>query len=248
LLVAGDTSELLITADRISSMPAFETRRYYYGDAFNWGGLSLPSGHALMLGDVRRRLALEEHGVNPPPPPLYLGVERDLGRRRPMTLGRRDDGAVGVLVFDGSAPATVGVAEIDLRGDGLRPFTKLAPWASLITADDPRCREERDAYRALVILDPSTWLDLDQALLPGVSLARQGMALVRWGKERVCLEALDAAALDVRRKADGARSFSLVVRWAGKGSGGPRGAAPRANAALRAPDLRQDLRCSIRGT
>lgn len=252
LLIAGDTSELLVSGDRITSLPAFEARRYSYGDTFGWGGLSLPSGHALMLGDTRRRLSLEEHGVSPPPPPLYLSVDRELGRRRPMTLGRRDDGAVGLLVFDGSAPATVGVADIDLRGEGLRGIKKLAPWSSLITADDPRCGDERDAYRALVILDPSGWFELDQARLPGVSLAKQGMALVRWGEERVCIEALDAAALDSRRRAEGTRSMSLVVRWGGrekgghgKGNRGPSSAESRVNAALRAPDLRQDLRCEV---
>lgn len=241
LLIAGDTSELLVTGDRITSMPAFETRRYYYGDAYGWAGLSLPGGHALLLGELRRRLALEEHGASPPPPPLYLGVEREIGKRRPMTLGRRDDGVFGVLVFDGGAPATAGVAEIDRRGEGLRGFQKLAPWSTVITADDPRCASERDAYEALVLLDPSAWFELDPAQLPGVTFAKAGMALVRWGKERVCLEAIDAAAVDTRRRADGTRSWSLVVRWGGKGKGG----APAVNAALRAPDLRQDLRCAV---
>ena len=162
-----------------------------------------------------------------------------------MTLGRRDDGGIGVLVFDGNAPQTVGVAGVDLRGEGLRSITKLAPWSSIITADDPRCAEDRDAYRALVVLDPSGWLALDQALLPGISLAKQGMALVRWGKDRVCLEALDAVAIDNHRRAVTSRSYTLVIRWTGKKGGGPRSAAPGINGALRDAELREDLRCSI---
>jgi hypothetical protein len=158
-----------------------------------------------------------------------------------MTLGRREDGAVGVIVFDGNAPATVGVAEVERRGEGVLGFQKLAPWSKVVTADDPRCTAARDAYRALVVLDPSTWFELDPIRLPGVTFARQGLALVRWGKESVCLEALDAAVTDTRRRSDGPRQWSLVARWGGKGSG----AAKAVNAALRAPDLRQDLRCAV---
>jgi hypothetical protein len=239
LLIAADTSEMLVASDRITSIPSFETR-FSYGDGFGGGGLRLPGGHALILGEMRRRLTLEEHGANPPRPPLYLGAERESGRRRSLTLGRRDDGTVGVLVFDGSSPETVGVAEIDRMGAGVLGIRKLAPWSSVITADDPRCRAERDAYRALVLLDPTAWFEVDPALLPGVTFARQGMALVRWGKERVCLEGIDAAAVETRRKADGARSWSLVVRWRSR----ERAGAPAVNGALRAPDLRQALRCA----
>jgi hypothetical protein len=62
------------------------------------------------------------------------------------------------------------------------------------------------------------------------------MALVRWGKDRVCLEALDLAAQDLQQRGEGGRSWRLVVRWAGERDRG---------AALRTSDLRQDLVCSI---
>ena len=247
LLLAGDSSELLVRGDKIQSSPAFEPRRYYYGDTSLTGGLLLPSGHAIALGELRRRPTLEEHGATPPLPPLFVGVEREQTRRRPMTLGRRDDGAVGILIFDGGAPETVGVAEVDRTGGSVLPVTKLAPWSSLVTAGDPRCKADAGDYRALVLLDPTTWFELDSAALPGVSLAKQGMALVRWGKERVCLEAIDVGATEGRRRGDSSRSFSVVVRWGGGEKGG-KGAAGKGNGALRALDLRQELFCSVQGS
>jgi hypothetical protein len=246
LLIAGATSELLVAGDKVTSVPLFEQRRPI-NERYGTAGLTLPGGHALLLGELRRRLAIEEHGASPSPPPLYLGVDRDGGRRRPMTLGRREDGAIGVIVFEGNAPATVGVAEVERRGEGVLGFQKLAPWSTVVTADDPRCAAGRDAYRALVVLDASTWFELDPIRLPGVTFARQGLALVRWGKESVCLEALDASVTDTRRLSDGPRQWSLVARWGGKGGKGGKGngAAKEVNAALRAPDLRQDLRCAV---
>jgi hypothetical protein len=162
-----------------------------------------------------------------------------------MTLGRRDDGVQGVLVFDGAAPETVGVAPIDPAGAGVLALVKLAPWSTLTPASDPRCKAaDPTAYRALVLLDPSTWLALDPPSLPGVSFAQKGLAEVRWGRSRVCLVALDAGVSDPRRRGDGARALRLVVRW--DGAGEARGAAaPAPNGALRAGDLRQDLRCVV---
>ncbi len=244
LLVAGDGSELLVRGDQLTPLPGFEPRRGYYGDGGGSGGLLLPGGHALVLGESRRRPALEEHGPTPPPPPLFLGAERDSARRRPMTLGRRDDGALGILVFDGPSPRTVGVADIDRRSGAILPARALAPWSSLLPADDPRCAADDGAYRALVLLDPTTWLTLDAVTLPGAALSRQGMALVRWGRTRVCVEALDLGATEGKRRGDSARAFSLVARWGGKEKG-PKAAAIKASAALRALDLTQTLTCTV---
>ena len=62
----------------------------------------------------------------------------------------------------------------------------------------------------------------------------QGIALVRWGRERVCVKALDLSVTDVRRRADSGTS-SLVVRWS----------EPAGRAALRWQDVKQTLTCSI---
>jgi hypothetical protein len=244
LLVAGESSEILMHGDRLVSLPGFESRRAYYGDATGAGGLILAGDHALLLGESRRRPTLEEHGAAPPLPPLFLGAERDSSRKRVITLGRRDDGALGILVFDGPSPRTVGLSALDRRAGTLLPARRLAPWSSLITADDPRCAADPEAYQALVLLDPSTWLDLDPAALPGVALTKQGMALVRWGKERVCLLGLDVGATEGKRRGDTSRSFSLVARWSTKEKGA-RASAEKAGAALRAPDLSQALRCTL---
>ena len=245
LLLGGEAVELLIAGARATPTPAFEPRRYGGpSDGVVAAGLALGGDRALLLGESRRRLTLEEHRAAPPPP-LFLGSDREGSRRRPMTLGRRDDGAAGVLVFDGAAPETVGVAPIDPAGGGLRALVKLAPWSTVIAAGDPRCKApDPAAYRALVVLDPSTWLALDPRSLPGVTLGPKALAEVRWGRDRVCLLALDASVNDTRRRGDGARTLRLVVRWDGKGAD-PSGADPAPNGALRAADLRQDLQCTV---
>ena len=238
VLVGGDQTELLVAGDKITVLPAFEGRRWVYGDGAGFTGLAQPGGRALVLGEMRRRLSLEDHGPGVARPPLYLGLERDQWRRRPMVLATRDDGTTGVLVLDGPAAETAGAVTIDrLRGTA-SAVVRLAPWSTLTAASDPRCKKGADAesYRALVVLDPSQWLALDPAALPGVGLAHQGMALVRWGKDRVCLEALDLAAQDLQKRGEGGRSWRIVVRWAGERDRG---------AALRTSDLRQELACSI---
>ncbi len=245
LLLAGDTMELLIAGARVTSAPAFEPRRSSgSSDGLGGGGLALGAGRSLLLGESRRRLTLEDHRASPPPP-LFLGMDRAPARRRAMTLGRSFGGAAGVLVFDGAAPETVGVAPIDPAGGGLLALGRLAPWSTVTLAFDPRCQApDPSAYRALVVLDPSTWLALDPRSLPGVTLGQKALAEVYWGRSRVCLAALDAAVLDTRRRGDGARTMRLVVRWDGKGAGSG-GADPAPNGALRAAFLRQDLRCAL---
>ena len=241
LLFGGETMELLIAGDRAVPAPAFEPRRYAgYSDGPDAAGLALAAGRSLLLGESRRRLTLEDHRETPPPP-LFLGHDREATRRRPMTLGRRDDGVAGVLIFDGAAPETVGVAPIDPAFAGVLALVKLAPWSTLTAASDPRCKAaDPTAYRALVVLDPSTWITLDPGALPEVSLGKKALAEVRWGRERVCLVALDASVADARRRGDGARTLRLVARWDGRG-----GADLARNGALRAADLRQDLRCAL---
>lgn len=234
LLIAGETTELHVSRDKIVSLPIVDARRYGHSDGSSGAGLALDGDRALMIGDIRRRIAIEQHGPGAPLPPLYFGVDRDPHRRRPLTLGRRDDGATGVLVFDGSAPETAGVAVIGGAGAFASPAVALAPWSSVVTADDPRCKAgEKGAWRAIVMIDPSQWLEIAPRSL-GVQPARQGMALVRWGRERVCLEALDVAVSDARRRSEAPRTWSLVARWGSAGG-----------ATLRAADLQQDLACTI---
>ena len=245
LLLGFEPSEILVAGARALVTPSFEPRRFGGSSAgLTAAGLALGGDRSLVLGEVRRRLTLEDHRAAPAPP-LFLGADREASSRRPMTLGRRDDGAAGVLVFDGAAPETVGVTPIDPGGGGLLAQLKLAPWSTAARGDDPRCKApDPTAYRALVVLDPSAWLALDPRSLPGVTLGSKALAEVRWGRERVCLVALDAAVEDTRRRGDSARSLRLVVRWDGRGAT-PGGATGAPNGALSAPDLRQDLQCSL---
>ena len=60
--------------------------------------------------------------------------------------------------------------------------------------------------------------------------------MVRWGKDRVCVEALDVAVLEARRRGQAARSWSLIARWSGAKDRG---------AALSTSDLRQELVCRV---
>jgi hypothetical protein len=235
LLLAGGAREIVVAGDRVTSLPAFEPRRWISPhDAA--GGLATAEGHAIVLGELRRRLTLEEHGGDPPPPPVYLGMEREATQRRAVSLARRDDGAIGLLVLDGPAPETAGVAPIDRAAAGAGAIARLAPWSTLAAADDPRCAKDADpgAYTAIVLVDPAAWLSLDAASLPGVALGHQGMALVRWGRARVCLLGLEASVTDARRGEPG-RPWILSARW----GGGDRGAA------IRGADLVQALACRV---
>ena len=241
VLVYSEPNELLVSGDRVNVLPAFPGTHPYDGRGdVDLSGVTLPGGHALVLGDWRRRLTLEEHGPGAPTPPVYLGLPRERPRRRPLVLARRDDGALGVLVLDGGASGSAGVAPYDPRAAAVSRPTRLAPWSAMTTADDPRCRkgEDRGAYRAIVVIDPSLWLALDPTALPGLKLAPLGMMLVRWGVDRVCLEGLDVGVLEPgKERGEAARWISLVARW------GPE--KTERSAALRAVDLRQELVCAV---
>lgn len=247
-----DQNEALVDRNDIVTIPAFESRRYYYYDSTGaQPGVRTASNRALLFGDYRRRNAfssIEEHGVSPQKPPFYFAFDRDSNRRRVATMGRRDDGSIGVIVLDGAAPETASVSALDRVATTLGPLTKLAPWSSLVTADHPACSADKKAYRVLVPLDPSVHFTLDASKLPGVSLGKQGLALVRWGEERVCLEAVDVAVNDPRRRPDSPVGENLVIRWAAPpaAKGGAREAAPaEVVGALRSLELTQPLTCSL---
>ena len=80
-----------------------------------------------------------------------------------------------------------------------------------------------------------------------MTLARQGIALVRWSEERVCLEAIDVAVIDPRRREGSPLGENLVVRWASTGgaSAKPGAAASEVTGALRSLELMQPLTCSL---
>ena len=246
-LYYGDQNEALVDRNELVTVPLFDNRRYYYyGDNASIPGLRPASSRALLFGDMRRRAALEEHGTTPQKPPFYFAFDRDPNKRRVLAMGRGEDGSNAVLVLDAAAPETAGASILDRVATTLGPLVKLAPWSSVTTADDPACRADKKGLRALVPMDPSTWLELDGAALPGVTFAKVGIALVRWSEERVCLEAIDVSVNDPRRQAAGE---NLVVRWtapAGKAPPKDTAAGEGATGALRSLELMQPLTCSLR--
>jgi len=215
MLIYADQTEAIADRNDLVTVPQFDNRRYYYysDNTGSAPGLRTANNRAMILGDNRRRSALEEHGFSPQKPPFYFGFDRDPNRRRGVTLGRRDDGSVGVLVFDSAAPEMAGVGPFDRIATTLGATQRLAPWSTIVTADDPACRADKRSYRALIPMDPSLWFTLDSEKLPGVTLAKQGIALVRWSEDRVCLEAIDVAVLDPRRRPDSPAGENLVIRW-----------------------------------
>jgi hypothetical protein len=239
LLLAPDGSELLVTPSDVVTLPPFDPRRYFFGESAAVTGQLLGRDRPLVLGDMRRRTSLEEHGPLPHRPPLYVALDREQLRKRTLAIGRKDDGAIGILVLNGPAPETAGVAELNRDATSLLPVARLAPWSTLTPSSDARCKAQKGqkgAFRALLVIDPSRWIDLDARSLPGVELGSQGMALVRWGPDRVCLEGLDLTARDARRR-EGSGTSTLVAKWGGSGKS--------AAASLRWDQLKQPLRCSL---
>ncbi len=233
LLLYAESTELLVTKNDVENLPPFETRRYFYGEGGPAPGLWLGPKRVMVLGDMRRRLSLEEHGSDPTKPPMYIGLDREQIRRRPLALGRKADGSIGILVLDGPYGERAGVAALDSSGTKLESTSVLASWNSLTPASDPACKNLSSAYKVLISIDPSRFFTLDSAKLPGVQAGPQGIALVQWGKERVCVEALDIVVIDSRRRAELGESH-LIVRF---------DETPKA--ALGWNNLRQMLRCSV---
>lgn len=232
ILIQGEHADVLIAGDRVTVLPSPDARHALRRDSNGPAGLSL-GGRVLVIADDRRRMVLDARGPGAPSVPIAVGVELSEPHRS-IALARRDDGAAGLLVIDGAAAATAGVALLDRAAFTAGPVTALAPWSAAVTAADPSCGHDPTAFRALITVDPSAWLTLDPQGVPGLSLGKQGIMEVRWGRDRVCVEALDAALINAGARPD--RSLRLVARWAGKGDRG---------AALWAPDLRQDLVCRI---
>lgn len=191
-------------------------RGSYLGEGIGaTSGVTLAPGRFLVPSWSRRRFALETRGFGPLPPAQHGGLDVDVLGRRPLLLGRDGD-ELGVLVLDGNAPETAGFAPWDRVRGAAGVTRKLAPWSALALATSERCRADGRGLRVLVPLDPSLWFRLDEVALPGVALGSVGLALVRWGAERVCLEGLHAAVAWTPRGADAAR---IVGRWSAAAGG-----------------------------
>jgi hypothetical protein len=102
---------------------------------------------------------------------------------------------------------------------GSGPVIALAPWSTLISADEPACRGDLSGYRAIV-QPAEPWLRVRGGTKPrdGITVSTGMLARVRWGANRVCLEAVEIA--------DGSRTMregvevetAVVARFTGKTS------------------------------
>lgn len=215
LLLISDKNEILVSGDELTTLPLFENRRYMSDDNRYPPGLLLPPNGALIVGDIRRRSSLEEHGPGTQRAPVYLGQERDSSTRKPMALARRDDGTQGMLAWEGLPAQVAAASEFDTKSRTFLPFTPLASWTTATMGDDPKCKNMR-GWMALVPIDPTLWFDVKALVTNGIDVSTMGMALVRWSAERVCIDAIDVAV-----ETDAGYEFRydnhLVMRWLSAG-------------------------------
>lgn len=246
LLVLGD-EEHVASGATLTSFPPLEARRSATSVLVAPTGRLEGGARVLVLSERQRRLAVEEHGPQPAHAPALVGADRALLGDRAVALASAPRGVLGILVADGPSGAAA-VAPFDRALAAAGPFEPLAAWGALVAGDRDACAATNDdAWEALLGVDGEEWLAIDPRALPGVELSGRGLALVRWGRERVCVDGLDLPVKDLRRGKGTPPSARLVVRFRrGRGGGAAVGAA--VGAAILDGDLRQPLRCSLRAS
>jgi hypothetical protein len=163
----------------------------------------------------------------------------DLNPANPDALAIGAQGALAILrTPSGAQPPSAGDPAL-LLPLGSGPIVALAPWSTLTSADDPACRGDLSGYRAVVQLAES-WVRMRGGRPPESTTTDAAMlARVRWGANRVCLEAVELS--------DGVRTMpqgeeletSVVARFTGKSPAAARvGVMPGA-------ELRQALACKL---
>jgi hypothetical protein len=126
--------------------------------------------------------------LDPPPSEAFYPANVD-------ALAVGPHGELGVLRTPSGAepPSAVDPAIVVLPGAGAVP---LAPWSTLVPADDPACRADTAGWRA-TLQSMAPWLrlsgppELRSGDTPGTMLAR-----VKWSPARVCLEAVEVRVAD----------------------------------------------------
>jgi hypothetical protein len=149
--------------------------------------------------------------------PLYSGG-RATELPNPDAIAIDSAGKLAVLRLPSEEPATVDDPAWLLSPDAAP--VELAPWSTLEPATSPACtaRNDDDAVRAL-IQTAVAWVTVDGSLgfrqPPGMT------ALVRWGRRRVCLEAIEVGYRQIEQP-DAPRygvQVMAVARFVGAGSG-----------------------------
>lgn len=192
------------------------------------------------------------------------GALREL-HRTPLPGGLRSfafgagarDGQPVILVVDVNGEALL--APIDPDAGTLGAEERLPRLATAALGSAPACAGGQRPGEARVVLPFEGLFGLDRASLPGVlTTAGGGVAVLRWSRQRVCLDAVEIAVRDERHEPDlslyeGAGAVrKLIARFVPASGARPKGkpAAPRdaAQAGLvligQGYELHQPLRCT----
>ena len=137
----------------------------------------------------------------------------------PDALAVAPDGSIGVLrVPSGVEPSTEDDPALFLAAGA--PPVELAPWSKVEIASSAACQGDRAGYRA-VIQTGLPWITVEGA--PGFRFRTPGMsAMVRWGKDRVCLEAVEIGYGEIEDSSSPTYGLKVmaVARFVGAGAGG----------------------------
>ncbi len=164
----------------------------------------------------------------------------------------------------GGAPVLVAVdvfgeallAPIDPDRGALGPSERLRPLTALALGKDPSCKGTTPAAEARVVLPFESSIGLVSGALPGVNaVGSSGVAVIRWSKERACLDAVEMAVRDERYETElstydpPGSVRKLIARFgaafAGKGSTRPSSQDSHAGLVLITPgsEIRQPITC-----
>ncbi|WP_437806776.1 hypothetical protein [Sorangium sp. So ce1078] len=108
-------------------------------------------------------------------------------------------GAPVVVAVAGDGGAVLSPVDPDLGELG--PEEALAPLGELVAGSEPSCAPRRGEAR--VVLPFDTEIGLAPAALPGITEAgTAGVAVIRWSRDRACLDAVELNVRDERYEAD----------------------------------------------
>ena len=151
--------------------------------------------------------SLDSVVVSSAPSPSRSGSLRELARV-PAAMTRGFSFGAGAR---GGAPVLVAVdvlgeallAPIDPVSGTLGPSERLRSLTALALGKDPSCKGPIPAAEARVALPFDSSIGLDRGSLPGVlSVGPGGVAVIRWSKERACLDAVEIPVRDERYDPD----------------------------------------------
>jgi hypothetical protein len=222
-------------------------------------------------GDQTVGVELADRLIFAQPLPSSLVVSSAASPARPTSLRELARHAVGItsgfsfgVGARGGAPVLVAVdvfgeallAPIDPARGALGPSERLRPLTALALGKDPSCKGTTPAAEARVVLPFESSIGLVSGALPGVTaLGSSGVAVIRWSKERACLDAVEMAVRDERYETElstydpPGSVRKLIARFdagpAGKGSRRPSSQDSHAGLVLITPgsEIRQPITC-----